>query len=116
MGLLVRYYGKGHPQDGQIIENIVTPDPPTVPKILSATAFQDVCEAGLGSTARFGAVLRAMETSVDDAVLAVFKRYEKSITFEKTKAGQLLTLLVTKGVANFTANERLAILAAWPEG
>lgn len=101
-----------HP-DGTRFE-VETPDPPRAPFVLSATAFQDACEAGLGSSARFGEVIRAMSTSNDDAVLAVYKRYEKSEKFDKTKAALLFSLLVSKGL--MTTPERTAILAAWPEG
>lgn len=101
-----------HP-DGSRTERDI-PDPIRVPLTLSATAFQDVCEAGLGSATRFGAVIRAMSESADDAVLAVYKRYDKSEKFDKPKAAQLFTLLVSKGLMN--SGERTAILAAWPEG
>ena len=95
------------------------PPPAKQPALLSATAFQDVCEAGLGGgstgRARFGAVLRSMAANIDDEVLGIFKRYEKSATFDKPKSSAMLTLLVSKGVANLTAQERAAILAAWPD-
>lgn len=112
--------GVGHPQQGQVISDIDVPDGPRAPLSLSATAFQDVCEAGLGGgstgRARFGAIIRAMETSADDEVRGVFKRFDKSITFDKPKAAGLLSILVSKSVAGLTPQERLAILAAWPEG
>ena len=101
-----------HP-DGSRAE-VDHPDPPRAPKTLSAVAFQDACEAGLGSIARFGEMIRAMQTSADDVVLAVYKRYDNTTTFEKPKAAALLTLLVSKNI--ITAGERTAILAAWPEG
>jgi len=86
---------------------------PSAPLILSATAFQDAAETGLGSRARFGEVIRAMQTSADDEVLAVYKRYDKSITFEKAKAAAMLALLRDKGIV--TPQERTSILAEWPE-
>lgn len=89
----------------------------TVQKIVSASGFQDACETGLGGgstgAARFGKILRDMAGSIDDLVFSAFKRYEKSITFDKDKAAPLFSLLVSKGL--MTAPERTAILAAWPE-
>jgi hypothetical protein len=87
---------------------------PSAPLILSATAFQDAAETGLGSRARFGEVIRAMQTSANDEILSVFKRYDKSITFEKAKAAAMLSLLVSAAIV--TPQERSHILAAWPNG
>jgi len=92
------------------------------PLVLSATAFQDTAETALGvngiGRARFGEIIRAMQTNRDDEVLAVFKRYDKSLTFEKTKVAAMLNLLKSKGIIKGAspgdADERTAILAAWP--
>jgi len=119
----------GDPQLGDIVrittntgaviyERYTPPAPPPAPGpiVLSATAFQDVCEAALGGNGvgrtRFGKVIRDMSASADDEVLSVFKRYDKSQTFERGKASALFTLLVSKSI--LTAQERTAILAAWP--
>jgi len=89
---------------------------PALPAILSSTAFQDVTETALGGGStgrtRFGEIIRAMSSSADDEVLAVSKRYDKSLTFERAKVSALLTLLVSKGIVQ--ASERSAVLAAWP--
>lgn len=86
--------------------------------LLSASGFQDACETGLGGgtagATRFGAITRAMDTTADDLVFAVNKRFVKSITFDKTKAAALFSVLVSKGL--MTAGERTAILAVWPAG
>lgn len=91
------------------------PAPTPPPGILSATAFQDVCETGLGGgttgATRFGAITRAMDVSADDLVFSLNKRFVKSITFDKTKSAGLFNVLVAKGL--MTAGERTAILAAW---
>ncbi|CAB4188086.1 hypothetical protein UFOVP1169_56 [uncultured Caudovirales phage] len=92
------------------------PGPPpakAVPLTLSATGFQDACETGLGSTARFGKIIRDMAESADDQVFSTYQRFIKSTTFDKSKAAPLFSLLVSKGL--MTAPERTAILAAWPE-
>lgn len=90
------------------------------PLTLSSTAFQDVCETGLGGNAtgraRFGAIIKAMAASADNEVIAVNKRFEKSITFDKQKTAAMLTLLIAKGIASLTTQERTSILDAWPEG
>ena len=105
--------------DGTFTNPAAVPAAPATPAVLSSTAFQDVCETALGGgstgRARFGEIVRAMQTSADNELLAVYKRYEKSVTFEKSKVAGLLTLLVAKGVASLTAQERTAILAGWPE-
>jgi hypothetical protein len=91
------------------------PQPPPSPVIyttLSATAFQDVCETGLGSQARFGKIIRDMSASADDQVFSAYQRFMKSITFDRSKAAPLFTLLVAKGL--MTTQERTAILNAWP--
>ena len=92
------------------------PPPPVaqpVPALLLASGFQDVCETGLGSPVRFGAVIRAMETSADDLVFSLYQRFIKSVTFDKTKSAQFLSVLVNKGIV--TGSERTAILSAWPQ-
>jgi len=91
------------------------PQPPPSQVIyttLSATAFQDVCETGLSSQARFGKIIRDMSASADDQVFSAYQRFMKSITFDRSKAAPLFTLLVAKGL--MTTQERTAILNAWP--
>lgn len=119
----------GVPQDGdhvrittaagvQIFENTYTGPTisPVVAATLAASGFQDVCETGFGGGAtgasRFGAVMRALATSNDDLVYSINQRFLKSTTFDKTKAAAMFTILVAKTV--LTAQERTAILAAWP--
>jgi len=89
-----------------------------LPQILSATAFQEMCELALGGNsvgrARFGEIIRAMETSADNEVFAAAKTYAKSTTFERAKTQRFLTLLRQKGVAALTNAEITAIIAAWP--
>lgn len=80
--------------------------------VISASVFQDICETGLGSSARFGAIIRAMETSANDQIFSAYQRFSKSITFDKSKAAPLFSLLVGNGI--MTSQERAAILNAWP--
>lgn len=92
---------------------------PPVYEILSASRFQEVCEQALGGNAvgasRFGAIIRAIEASNDDLVFSISKRYAKSVTFDRVKTASMLTVLINKGVANVTSQERNSILNAWPE-
>jgi len=105
-----------NPGYGKTVE-IDHPDAPKSPKSLSATGFQDACEAGLGGgttgAARFGDIMLALASSADGLVLSVNQRFAKSTTFDKPKAAAALGVLVAKSI--ITAQDRTAILAAWPE-
>lgn len=87
-----------------------------IPHVLSASAFQDICETGLGGNsagaARFGAIMRELATSQDDNVFAINQRFIKATTFDKQKTTAMLNALVLKAV--ITPQERSAILALWP--
>lgn len=86
------------------------------PSTVSASGFQDICETALGGgvtgAARFGKIIRDMASSVDDTVFAIYQRFLKSLTFDKTKSAAMLAVLVSKGL--ITGQERTAILNAWP--
>lgn len=104
----------GQPGEPEMLPGqTITTQVATAPATLSASGFQDTCETALGSAARFGKITRDMAASIDDLVFAANKRFDKSVTFDKDKAAPLFSLLVAKGL--MTAQERTAILAAWPE-
>ena len=87
-----------------------------LPTSLSSTAFQDVCEAGLGGGAlgatRFGKIIRDVSVSTDDLIYSAYQRFIKATTFDKAKTAPLFKLLVDNNL--MTAQESTAILAAWP--
>lgn len=101
----------------QVYADLTTTAPPAqVPATLSASSFQDTCEAGLGGgttgATRFGKIVRDMQASADDLVLSLYQRFLKAETFDKAKATQFFAVLVNKTI--MTGAERTAILNAWP--
>lgn len=92
--------------------NPAIPTPPAIPRTLSATAFQEVCDTGVGGAARFGDILRAMDASDAGIIFSINNRLKKSDKFDKDKAALAFTVLVANSI--MTNTERTNILAAWP--
>lgn len=107
-------------ENGQINGEIDHPDPPTTPRVLSKTAFQDyaVSQLGGGATgmARFTEIMDATRDSASGAVRFAFARYEAAQTFEKSNTEALTAIMAEDSQAgHITSDERSAILANWPE-
>ena len=101
--------------------------PATTYATLSATAFMDVAIAGLATTglsagaatARFQEIVEAAKNFVgtNETALRVryaHERYAKADKFNRDVVSALLSLFASPSVAIATAQERTAILAAWP--
>ena len=125
----------GNPQAGDIVrittssgaviyERYSPPQAPSnpIPRILSKTAFMDVCQVSFGGNgvgrARFGAIIRACAVSPDDEVRFVYERFQGATTFDKDVVSQFLTLLISKDTALITPPvsnaERAAMNSNWP--
>jgi len=89
--------------------------PAVVYALISASEFQETCEAAFGGgsvgATRFGKVMRDMSASADDLVFSVYQRFVKSITFDRTKTS--LALHVLQSATIITGAERTAILNGW---
>lgn len=95
--------------------NPVVPLPVLTPASISASEFQETCEAAFGGgmigATRFGQVMRDMGSSADDLVFSVYQKFVKSSTFDRPKTAAALQVLVAKNI--MVANERTAVIAAW---
>lgn len=107
--------------------NPSVPTPATVYATLSATSFMDIAIAGLvttgltagAATARFQEIVEgaknfagATETAL--RVRYAHERYAKADKFNREVVSALLSLFASPGVSIATAQERTAILSAWP--
>ena len=89
----------------------------TSPILLSRTGFQDLCVSCLGAgvtgMSRFSNIMDATKAHENGAVRFAYERYNSALTFEKTNAETLLSILYTFEV--ITEKELTDILAGWPE-
>ena len=113
---IITYTDPADPRFGTTVE-IDHPDPPTVPQILSKTAFQDyaVSQLGAGTTgmARFQAIMDAAEVA-SGAVKFCFSRYEAANTFAKDQVDAFTQIMVAATI--MSATERSNVLTNWPTG
>ena len=110
----------GHQNFGQVTVTEL-PDPPSVPRILSKTAFQDhaIAQLGGGATgmARFTQIMDATRDSADGAVRFAFARYEAALTFEKENTETLAAVMAADSQpGHITDAERSLIIDNWPLG
>ena len=105
------------PNFGQVTE-LDLPDPPTSPRVLFKTAFQDYAVSQLGGSVtgmgRFIEIMDATRDSVSAAARFAYARYEAANTFEKSNV-ELLTGVMEQAGA-MLPDERTAIVDNWPEG
>jgi hypothetical protein len=120
----------GTARDGQIIDTVVTDDPPAVPRILSATGFMDTAIAGIraansstqaAAEARFQEIIEGAKNYAGTSEIAkriryVHERYAKAATFNRAVVAGMLALFRAAGVASLTTDEEAGIINAWPEG
>lgn len=116
---------------GQIIDTIVTPDPPKGPVVLSTTGFMDAAITGVrgansssqaAAEARFIDIIEAARSFTDAGnverakrVRYVYERYARATTFNKAVVAGMLALFRVAGVASLTPGEEAGISAAWPK-
>lgn len=107
------------PNFGQVLQTEIA-DPPTAPRVLSKTAFQDYAVSQLGGgltgMARFTEIMDATRDSSSGAVRFAFARYEAAQTFEKGNADTLTSVMAADTTpGHLTEAEQSAIIRNWPE-
>jgi len=115
MGTIYKHHNDPNdPLFGETTTSTV-PDPPSIPSLLSKTAFQDLAVANLGSgttgMTRFQAIIDACPAG-SGAVKFCFSRYEAAVTFEKADVANFTAIMV--GASIMTQAEADAILNNWP--
>ena len=107
--MVVRYALDGTPDRSQARE----PREGVFPRRRTKTAFMDTWVSASLSTARYGAVMKAMKDSSDGDVIYCYERYSGAKYFDKAMTESLTSTLVSNSI--MTSNERTALLNAWPK-